>query len=502
MKLVQEYFFGSLIRFGTPKLAILLVVLCYVFPFQGARGIYESTEGRYSDVAYTMLASGDWVHPKLHSEQPHWTKPPLYYWATAASLKLFGKNAFAMRFPNALAYLLTLVLVGFMGRIFTPKHPWLSALIFGTCLFPIAASNAISTDGMLTLFETAAMACFAMLCLGKMDKANRLLWSMAGSVLLGLAFLTKGPPALLPLLGILIFLIIDKDLRTNFHWQSFVIGLILFVMVGGSWFFYVINENPDLLNYFLKHEVVNRVATAEHKRNAGPFGGFIVYLPTLIIGTLPWSKAVFSGIYKNAKQAILFARKKGSLPEKEDLFLLCWILIPLMVFFLAKSRLPLYILPLFIPLALIAARNISVEIFHRTKVLILLFLLIAAMILLRATIGFVQLNQDSRVLADQLDNITQRDYTEVVFVDTRPHYGLSIYLDVPIEQIDFRDHYDGFVPLETLEAELRVNGQNRIWMVAENDSEGFVSYLKEKGINVKLLGWVKGMKKFGVYRFD
>jgi 4-amino-4-deoxy-L-arabinose transferase-like glycosyltransferase len=41
--------------------------------------------------------------------------------------------------------------------------------------------------------------------------------------------------------------------------------------------------------------------------------------------------------------------------------LLAWLLLPLLVFCLARSRLPLYILPLFLPLAVIVARQRGAE---------------------------------------------------------------------------------------------------------------------------------------------
>ena len=51
--------------------------------FQGSRGLYESTEGRYAECARETLASGDWDDPILNG-RPHWTKPPLTYMAIMA----------------------------------------------------------------------------------------------------------------------------------------------------------------------------------------------------------------------------------------------------------------------------------------------------------------------------------------------------------------------------------------------------------------------------------
>ena len=44
-------------------------------------------EGRYVGVALEMLHTGNWVTPTLDG-LPFFHKPPLFYWITAASLKV------------------------------------------------------------------------------------------------------------------------------------------------------------------------------------------------------------------------------------------------------------------------------------------------------------------------------------------------------------------------------------------------------------------------------
>ncbi len=57
---------------------MLCMAIIVAFAFQGSRGIYDTTEGRYAEVAREMLESGNYLEPTL-MYQPHWTKPPLAY---------------------------------------------------------------------------------------------------------------------------------------------------------------------------------------------------------------------------------------------------------------------------------------------------------------------------------------------------------------------------------------------------------------------------------------
>jgi hypothetical protein len=67
------------------------------------------------------------------------------------------------------------------------------------------------------------------------------------------------------------------------------LGLVLFAGVAFTWFLILIVQDPALLRYFLGYEVYDRVFTNVHHRNGEWYGAFKVYLPVLILGTLPWS---------------------------------------------------------------------------------------------------------------------------------------------------------------------------------------------------------------------
>ncbi len=84
-----------------------------------------------------------------------------------------------------------------------------------------------------------------------------------------------------------------------------------------------------------------------------------MYLPVLVAGALPW--IVLATIAAGGPVDGLAHAARAALRERDRHWLLLgyWLLLPLAVFFLARSRLQLYVLPLFVPLALVMARPLA-----------------------------------------------------------------------------------------------------------------------------------------------
>ena len=81
----------------------------YLLPL-GCREMFRPDEFRYAEVPREMLRSGDWVSPRLVGFR-YFEKPALGYQLVAASFRLFGENAFALRLPFALATGLTALML-------------------------------------------------------------------------------------------------------------------------------------------------------------------------------------------------------------------------------------------------------------------------------------------------------------------------------------------------------------------------------------------------------
>jgi 4-amino-4-deoxy-L-arabinose transferase-like glycosyltransferase len=245
---------GKMVR-STFLVALLLV---YALAFQGARGLYSPDEGRYTDVALEMVGSGDWIHPRLHPEVPHYTKPPLTYWVLATAFVVAGSNEWAARLPNSLAFCLTVWLVARLGRRFVPAQPLLPALLYASSLFPYLAANLVTTDTLLTGAETLSMLA-AIQAWWSVEIGSRRRWSALAGVAAALAFLTKGPPGLLPLFSFVVFVASTaggSGLLRLWSLRAFA----LFVVIGAWWYVKVALDAPELIHYFIKEEIWNRIA--------------------------------------------------------------------------------------------------------------------------------------------------------------------------------------------------------------------------------------------------
>src|SRR5262245_13051130 len=62
------------------------------------RDLFDADEGRYAAVALDMLRSGDFITPREDGMR-FLDKPPLVYWAAAASMEAFGPTPFSARIP-------------------------------------------------------------------------------------------------------------------------------------------------------------------------------------------------------------------------------------------------------------------------------------------------------------------------------------------------------------------------------------------------------------------
>src|SRR5258705_6196454 len=101
-----------------------------------------------------MLASGDWLAPKLCGA-PFFEKPPLLYWSMALGMKLLGVGPAGVRLATALAGLAApLVLFALARRPLGEPAALAGALLLSTSLEVRALARPGLTDMVLPLFLT------------------------------------------------------------------------------------------------------------------------------------------------------------------------------------------------------------------------------------------------------------------------------------------------------------------------------------------------------------
>ncbi len=466
----------------------MAALIVYGFAFLGSRGLWDPDEGRYSAVALQMLRSGDWIHPHLHPEHPHYTKPPLTYWAIAAAVRVLGHSEWAVRTPGALAFLLTLGLIYCLGRYYVPERRWLPVLVYATTLLPYMAAGIVTTDTLLVAWEVLAASAFVADLAQPRRRFQLLLWTG-----FGLAFLTKGPPGLLPLLAMVTFALARRDWRVLRRLFSGA-GLALFALIGLGWYLAVVLSAPQLWHYFIHYELIDRIASATHHRHGEWYGAFLVYVPTFLLGALPWSLLWWGRLGRLRPKRLAGTRLSSLAPAQQ--FLLLWFSVPLLVFVLSRSRLPFYVLPLFVPLSLLTAQTLPNWVMCRRRAAGgALAAVVVALLAGRWYGSVIDHKADARALAAAIQRQVQGGVDELVFVDNEPLYGLSFYFHAPVEHVCLHEDCDqpGLAQDEKLAAELKHDQGRQLFLARAELAPEVLRQARAQGRSARNLGLVRGM---------
>lgn len=413
-------------------IALLLFATLLVTAFQGARPLLDPDEGRYTSVALEMLKTGDFIHLEFSPGQPHLTKPPLAYWAIAAGVATFGHNEWGARMPYALAFVLTVWLVVLIAARMGMAQPLWAGLAYTLMFLPYFAANVVTTDAILTLCE--ALAALGYVGLWRAQSApqarhwRRIMW-----LGFALAFLTKGPPGLLPLAAFALHVLVTgggwRGIRGLFDWA----GLLIFAVVGLSWYAVMVWTTDGLLEYYIQDEIVGRVFSGEHHRNPEWYNAFLVYWPALLIGSLPWTGLWLRDAWR------WWRRSERHAQDDLRLCLALWIVLPLGVFMLASSRLVLYVLPLLVPLAVWT--GLTLQGWKPGKGLVALLLLwVVGLLAVKGGLSYNNVFPQSAgplqaAVAAQYDHVNVQRYS---FVGTQSHYGLRLYTGKRVEFFHFK----------------------------------------------------------------
>jgi Dolichyl-phosphate-mannose-protein mannosyltransferase len=479
-------------RFAARAALLVLGVFVYAFAFQGSRSLWEPDEGRYTNIAVQMLRSGDFLVPAFNDDVRHFAKPPLTYWSVAGGIALLGWNEWGARLSNALAFAATVLALYALAKKVVPERPWLPPLIYASSLFPFVAANVVTTDTLLTLWEAVAVLGFVRWWERRDEPGSRrdliLMWCG-----FGLAFLTKGPPGLLALAAILLLAGLAGGWRTVRRLPSFP-GLLAFAILGFGWYVYVAVTHPGLMGYFLRDEVVGRVASGDFNRNAQWYGAFRVYLPVLIGGTLPWT-FVLLGASRRLRRTV-FSRPWWRSKLEGDpwpAFLVLWLLLPMTVFTVSRSRLPLYVLPLFVPLALTTGRLMSLRPIPQSRLRLVTAWLLA-LLAVKGAAAHVPVSRASRPIARAIAAEVPFQPAEIVFVDLRPVWGLSLYLRCEVERVTSLPPLAGAPEDETLAEEVGHAEPGTVFVVGGDQTSRIQETLASLGSPGRVLGEVRSWK--------
>jgi len=324
---------------------VLLVVLFgALFAWRlGTAPLVNPDEGRYAEIPREMVASGDWVTPRLDGV-PYFEKPPLMYWAVAACEKLLGPSEWSVRLaPALLAIGGILMTYGAARRILGRDAGFWAAIVLGTSLLYITFVHLLGLDMAVSVFMSAGLFCFIAAVREQPGRARRILfWGLyAGAAL---ATLTKGLIGfLLPGAVMFLWLLLLgqwKRLRP-FYLPS---GLVIFAAIAAPWHFLVSRSNPGWAHFYFIFEQFERYSDKGHGRYQ-PVWWFI---PILALGLFPWTGFIWSA-FRDSLAGGWSRRRENA----DAWFFAIWAGFIFLFFSASKSKLIPYILPVFPPIAVV-----------------------------------------------------------------------------------------------------------------------------------------------------
>ncbi|VVN81776.1 lipid IV(A) 4-amino-4-deoxy-L-arabinosyltransferase [Pseudomonas fluorescens] len=329
-------------RWALPLL-LGLFLLGYLLPM-GTHGLWIPDETRYAQISQDMLLSGNWVSPHFMSLR-YFEKPVAGYWMIALGQALFGDNLFGVRIASALSTGLSVMLCYLIARRLwnEPRKSFACALLYMSFTVVAGAAGYANLDPQFTFWVNLSLVAL-WFALDIAARARRLIaWATLG-LACGMGFLTKGFLAwLLPVLIALPWMLWQKRGRELLIYGPVAIAVALVVSL--PWALAVHAQEPDYWRFFFWQEHIRRFASDDAQHDAP----WWFYLPLLVAFSLPWMALLPSAL----RQAWQTRR------QENVAFLLLWLLMPLLFFSISNGKLPSYILPCLLPLALLLGHTLA-----------------------------------------------------------------------------------------------------------------------------------------------
>ncbi|MBU6958827.1 lipid IV(A) 4-amino-4-deoxy-L-arabinosyltransferase [Pseudomonas sp. CVAP len=328
-------------RWALPCL-LLAFGLFYLLPMVG-HGLWIPDEPRYAQISQEMLLSGDWVSPHFMGFR-YFEKPIAGYWMIAIGQAIFGENLFGVRIASAVATGLSVWLAYLVARRLwnDPRKSFAAALLYMSFGLIAGQAGYSNLDPQFTFWVNLSLVALWFALDNKTPRSKLGAWALLGFAC-GMGFLTKGFLAwLLPVLIALPYMIWQKRFGELLRYG--LVALVVAIIVSLPWVLAINSHEPDFWRYFFWQEHIRRFA-ADDAQHTRPWWFF---LPIMVVSSLPWAALLPSTLVQAWKNKT----------QNTTGFLLLWMLLPLVFFSLSRGKLPTYIMPCLLPLALLMASTL------------------------------------------------------------------------------------------------------------------------------------------------
>jgi len=309
--------------------------------------ILHRGEAREGLVVQGIVHNQQWILPFRNGELP--SKPPLFHWIAASAALIFGESDFTMRLPSAIGAGMMVVVTFLLGRAMAGRMAgWLAVgALLGMYHFWQPAAEA-RVDMIFSACVTAAIAGFYFWYRDGTGAAR--VFCYLATVC---AVLAKGPVGI-ALVGLVIvgFFAVEKRPRSLWTFWSWPwVGVALVIIAGWYGLAYSIG-GEKFLDLQLAYENVDRFIGGDAFPRHKMYLNMAVWLVTQ---TLPWNLALLWSAFRWLR---------GTRENSDGRLLHVWWFAMFCFFALAARTRPVYFLPMFPAIALLAARALNALIAH------------------------------------------------------------------------------------------------------------------------------------------
>jgi len=322
---------------------IIVSAIFFFIPYLGSVHLFDWDEINFAESAREMIVTGNFSRVQIDFH-PFWEKPPLFFWMQALSMKLFGINEFAARFPNAVIGIFTLITFYFLGkRLFNEKFGLIWALAYLGSFLPHIYFKSGIIDPFFNFFIFLSVL-FLSKSIRNTAENKGFKYAFFAGISIGLATLTKGPVGLLIAgISVLVYWATMKFKKIS-NWKNILVFIISCLVITCLWF------GPEMINngFWFIREFIKYQADLFINPVAGHSGPIYYHFLIVLLGCFPISVLALPVLFR-----------KNSDFQDEGKYFLKWMLIlfwvVMILFSIVKTKIVHYSSLAYFPLSYIAA---------------------------------------------------------------------------------------------------------------------------------------------------
>ncbi len=336
--------------FATHRIAIIVAIgFLALSAHMSDAPLIDWDEATYAEVAHEAVQNHDYLNLTWNGD-PYLKKPPMLFWMMALSFKTFREGEIAARLPSMLLGTLTMVLLYFAASTVAGRGAGILAAILplGFYFFIARGGREAATDAPMLFFMTLSV-------LAITRARTHRAWMILAGAACGFAILSKGLAGAIPAIvaiGAVAMIPAYREVGV----QGLAIFFVSAAIVASPWYLYAAAANRSAFwSVFVGQETLARVTShlEDHQRDLG-------FTIDTLYREICWLWPVLIPAAVLAIDSLRAGRRAAlkRIPPDAAVWAL-WLAIAIAAACAVQTRLPWYILPALMPIALIAGSAIG-----------------------------------------------------------------------------------------------------------------------------------------------